>query len=61
MKYRLLGYSGLRVSELALGAMTFGTPGWGVDAAVSRQILETYADAGGKANAVTTTTSKGGH
>jgi len=31
MKYRLLGNSGLRVSELALGAMTFGMPGWGVE------------------------------
>ncbi len=30
MRYTLLGYSGLRVSELALGTMTFGTDwGWG--------------------------------
>jgi hypothetical protein len=30
MKYRLLGNSGLRVSEMALGAMTFGEDwGWG--------------------------------
>jgi len=30
MKYRLLGNSGLRVSEAALGAMTFGEEwGWG--------------------------------
>jgi len=29
MKYSLLGKSGLRVSELALGAMTFGTE-WGL-------------------------------
>ena len=31
MNYRLLGNSGLRVSELALGTMTFGEEwGWGV-------------------------------
>jgi len=30
MKYRLLGNSGLRVSEAALGTMTFGEDwGWG--------------------------------
>jgi aryl-alcohol dehydrogenase-like predicted oxidoreductase len=30
MRYKLLGRSGLRVSELALGTMTFGTDwGWG--------------------------------
>src|SRR6266403_5404480 len=32
MKYYLLGKSGLRVSELALGAMSFGTEwGWGTE------------------------------
>ena len=30
MKYRLLGSSGLRVSELSLGTMTFGED-WGWD------------------------------
>lgn len=31
-QYRLLGRSGLRVSPLALGTMTFGTEwGWGSD------------------------------
>jgi len=30
MRYKLLGKSGLRVSELALGTMTFGEDwGWG--------------------------------
>ncbi|OLS19998.1 MAG: hypothetical protein HeimC3_42090, partial [Candidatus Heimdallarchaeota archaeon LC_3] len=30
MKFKLLGNSGLRVSELALGTMTFGDDwGWG--------------------------------
>lgn len=48
MKYRLLGRSGLRVSELALGTMSFGTEwGWGADKEESRRIFETYADAGG--------------
>jgi aryl-alcohol dehydrogenase-like predicted oxidoreductase len=32
MKYYLLGMSGLRVSELALGAMSFATDwGWGIE------------------------------
>jgi aryl-alcohol dehydrogenase-like predicted oxidoreductase len=46
--YRLLGRSGLRVSPLALGAMTFGTDwGWGSDEADSRRIFDTYVDRGG--------------
>ncbi|HZS24112.1 MAG TPA: aldo/keto reductase, partial [Gaiellaceae bacterium] len=48
MRYRLLGPSGLRVSELALGTMTFGTDwGWGADAAECRRIVERFAEAGG--------------
>ncbi len=48
MKYRLLGRSGIRVSELALGTMSFGTEwGWGADKEESRRIFETYANAGG--------------
>ena len=40
MKYRLLGKSGLRVSEIALGTMTFGTDwGWGADKDESRKIF----------------------
>ncbi len=46
--YRLLGRSGLRVSPLSLGAMTFGTAwGWGADEADSRRIFDAYLDAGG--------------
>lgn len=48
MKYRLLGSSGLRVSELCLGTMTFGEDwGWGADKATSQKIFEIYAEAGG--------------
>ena len=46
--YRLLGRSGLRVSPLALGAMTFGTDwGWGSDHDEARRIFDTYLDRGG--------------
>jgi aryl-alcohol dehydrogenase-like predicted oxidoreductase len=47
MKYRLLGNSGLRVSELALGAMTFGMPGWGVEQDESRRVYDGFREAGG--------------
>ncbi|MBM4382834.1 MAG: aldo/keto reductase [Deltaproteobacteria bacterium] len=47
MKYRLMGNSGLRVSELALGAMTFGTQGWGADKAESRSVYDGFREAGG--------------
>lgn len=47
MKYRLMGSSGLRVSELALGAMTFGAKDWGVDEAESRKVYEGFREAGG--------------
>jgi aryl-alcohol dehydrogenase-like predicted oxidoreductase len=46
--YRLLGRSGLRVSPLSLGTMTFGTDwGWGADATEARRIFDTYIDRGG--------------
>ncbi|MDX3105829.1 aldo/keto reductase [Nonomuraea angiospora] len=46
--YRLLGRSGLRVSPLALGTMTFGTDwGWGSDKDESRRIFDTYVGRGG--------------
>lgn len=48
MKFKLLGKSGLRVSELCLGTMTFGTEwGWGADKHESKKIFEAYANAGG--------------
>ena len=46
--YRLLGRSGLRVSPLALGTMTFGQDwGWGSDADEARRIFDLYVDRGG--------------
>jgi len=42
-----MGQSGLRVSELALGAMTFGTKDWGVDKDESRRVYEGFREAGG--------------
>jgi aryl-alcohol dehydrogenase-like predicted oxidoreductase len=48
MQYRLLGRSGLRVSELCLGAMTFGEEwGWGASKEESRKIFDAYAGEGG--------------
>ena len=43
-----LGRSGLRVSPLALGTMTFGTEwGWGSEPAVARQVFDGYIEQGG--------------
>jgi aryl-alcohol dehydrogenase-like predicted oxidoreductase len=48
LRYRLLGNSGLRVSELCLGTMTFGEDwGWGTEKNDSRKIYEAFRDAGG--------------
>lgn len=45
--YRTLGRSGLVVSPLALGAMTFGSGEWGADEAEARRVFQTYREAGG--------------
>ncbi len=45
--FRTLGRSGLVVSPLALGTMTFGTPRWGSPDEVSQAIFNAYVDAGG--------------
>ncbi|MFB2921459.1 MULTISPECIES: aldo/keto reductase [Aerosakkonema] len=46
--YRLLGKSGLRVSPLCLGTMTFGTEaGWGADKEESRKVFDLYVEEGG--------------
>jgi aryl-alcohol dehydrogenase-like predicted oxidoreductase len=47
-EYVTLGRSGLRVSPLCLGAMTFGTEwGFGVDENISRSIFDRYVELGG--------------
>lgn len=48
MRYRTFGRSGLRVSEMVLGTMTFGEQG-GVGAPIEecRRMVDAYADAGG--------------
>ncbi|MBE7200134.1 MAG: aldo/keto reductase [Parafilimonas terrae] len=45
--YRTLGRSGVLVSPLALGTMTFGAGRWGADEASSRGIFDSYVEAGG--------------
>jgi aryl-alcohol dehydrogenase-like predicted oxidoreductase len=48
MRYTLLGDSGLRVSEVSLGTMTFGTDwGWGADQDECRKQFESFTAAGG--------------
>src|SRR2546428_8760554 len=47
MRIRTLGRSGLRVSDLCLGAMTFGMPEWGCDEPESLALIDRYLEAGG--------------
>jgi 1-deoxyxylulose-5-phosphate synthase len=47
MKYRYLGSSGLLMSRLTLGTMTFGAPDWGCDEKASHVIIKKYVDMGG--------------
>lgn len=48
MRYKLLGKSGLRVSELCLGTMTFGADwGWGADRDESKRQFDYFAEQGG--------------
>ncbi len=48
MNYKLLGKSGLRVSEISLGTMTFGEDwGWGANKDESRKMFDSFAAAGG--------------
>lgn len=47
-EYKTLGRSGLRVSPLCLGTMTFGTEwGWGVEQGLARSLFDRYTEAGG--------------
>jgi aryl-alcohol dehydrogenase-like predicted oxidoreductase len=48
MRYKLFGKSGLRVSEICLGTMTFGTEwGWGADYDTSKKVFDEYVKSGG--------------
>lgn len=47
MKYRYLGNSGLLVSRVCLGTMTFGMKGWGCDRATAIDITNAFIEAGG--------------
>ncbi|HLO86086.1 MAG TPA: aldo/keto reductase [Nostocaceae cyanobacterium] len=63
MRYKLLGKSGLRVSELCLGTMTFGEDwGWGASKDESYKIFDAFVAAGGNfidtANGYTNGTSE---
>jgi len=63
MRYRLLGNSGLRVSEAALGAMTFGNDwGWGAAKDEARKVYDAFRETGGNfidtANCYTNGTSE---
>lgn len=46
-RFHLLGRSGLRVSRLALGTMTFGQKDWGCNPETAAAILDTYLKWGG--------------
>src|SRR5262245_45562955 len=63
VRYKLLGKSGLRVSELCLGAMTFGEDwGWGATKEESHKVYDAFLEAGGNfidtANGYTNGTSE---
>ena len=47
MKYRKLGRTGLKVSTLCLGTMTFGNQEWGSDEQTAKRIMDAFLDAGG--------------
>ena len=48
MRYKLLGKSGLRVSELCLGTMTFGEEwGWGAPKEECQKVFDYFTEAGG--------------
>lgn len=63
MNYKIYGNSGLKVSELCLGTMTFGEEwGWGANKEISKKIFDAYVDRGGNfidtANVYTNGTSE---
>lgn len=48
MRYKLLGNTGMKVSEISLGTMTFGDDwGWGADKKECKKMWNAYVDRGG--------------
>src|SRR6476659_9650399 len=47
MELTNLGRTEIQVAPLCLGAMNFGTPGWGCDEQSATEIVRVYRDAGG--------------
>ncbi len=47
MKYRYIGNSGLLVSRVSLGTMTFGAADWGCDEKTAHQMIDTFRETGG--------------
>lgn len=47
MKYRYLGNSGVSVSRICLGTMTFGNSDWGCDQETATAITRSFLEAGG--------------
>jgi aryl-alcohol dehydrogenase-like predicted oxidoreductase len=47
MRYQLFGRSGLRVSELCLGTMTFGNTDWGTPESDAKEMYRQFRDMGG--------------
>ena len=46
--YSTLGRTGLKISRLSLGTMTFGTEwGWGSEKATAKALFDQFVDAGG--------------
>jgi aryl-alcohol dehydrogenase-like predicted oxidoreductase len=56
MQYRLLGRTGLKVSELCMGTQTFG---WGADEAMAYSISDRFVEAGGNFFDTSNTYNKG--
>ena len=47
-KYYTIGKTGLRVSRLAMGTMTFGSEwGWGAEKKGARKLFDHYVNGGG--------------
>jgi aryl-alcohol dehydrogenase-like predicted oxidoreductase len=60
MRYRLLGNSELRVSEAALGTMTFGDDwGWGSAKDEARKVYDAFREAGAISSTPLTSTRTG--